>query len=87
MPEILVSDYAEERMLKLFNDMKNKKEEIRSLRMQANELEKELNAMEDKWNTISVLFDIEYETKQKDEIKKTPTVGFNFDSSINKHIH
>ena len=67
--------------------MKNKKEEIRSLRMQANELEKELNAMEDKWNTISVLFDIEYETKQKDEIKKTPTVGFNFDSSINKHIH
>ena len=86
IPE-LMSDTAQEEVIALFNEIKTLKDKISDLRMEALSLEPKLKEKEKKWQAISSLIDIEYETFEKDVINNPIYVGFNFGTEINKHIH
>lgn len=86
VPEMM-SPSAEEEAINLFNSIRELKDEISDLRMAADQKEKELKVLESKWNILNPLLDIEYETKEKEEIHQDIYVGFNFGTEINKHLH
>jgi phage shock protein A len=86
VPE-LVNEKAEEEVINLFNRIKALKDDISSLRMEATEKEKQLQVLEEKWNILSALLDIEFDTKEKAEVHQDVNIGFNFHSDINKKIH
>lgn len=86
VPE-LMSENAEAEAIKLFNDIRELKDKISDLRMEASNLEKNLKVLEAKWNILSSLLDIEFETGEKEDIQQTVNIGFNFGTEVNKHIH
>ena len=83
----MMTENAEQEVIKLFNDIKALKNKISELRMEASKLENDLRVLEVKWNALSMLMDIEYETKEKEEVHQDIYVGFNFGTDINKHLH
>lgn len=86
VPEMMEAN-AEEEVIRLFNDIQALKDEISDLRMEATKKDKDFKVLEEKWNLLLPLLDIEYETKEKEEVKGEINVGFNFGTEINKHIH
>ena len=86
VPEMMEAN-AEEEVIKLFNNIKSLKDKISDLRMEATLKDKDLKVLEEKWNLLLPLLDIEYETEEKEEIHENIYVGFNFGTEINKHIH
>lgn len=83
----MMTDKAEEEVINLFNSIKALKDEISELRMTATKKDKELKVLQDKWNLLLPLLDIEFETKEKEEIHQDIYVGFNFGTDVNKHLH
>ena len=83
----MMTENAEQEVIKLFNDIKALKDKISELRMEASKLEKDLGVLEAKWNILSPLLDVEYATKEKEDIQQTVNIGFNFGTEVNKHIH
>lgn len=84
-PDILSED-AENKLIGLFNDVKSKKKELSSLRKEIIVLEQELKNAENKYNEISHLFNIEFETKEIEEIKEECMLGvFNKEDARNWH--
>ena len=83
----MMTENAEQEVIKLFNNIKALKDKISELRMEASKLENDLRVLEVKWNALSLLMDIEYETKEKEEVHQDIYVGFNFGTDINKHLH
>jgi len=86
VPE-LMNEQAEEEVINLFNRIKALDDEISSLRMEATNKEKQLQALKEKWSMFSSLLDIEFDTKEKEEVHQDVNIGFNFHSDINKKIH
>lgn len=86
VPEMMEAN-AEEEVIRLFNNIQALKDEISDLRMEATKKDKDLKVLEGKWNLLLPLLDIEYETKEKEEVHQDIYVGFNFGTDINKHLH
>ena len=82
-----MNEQAEEEVINLFNRIKALDDEISSLRMEATNKEKQLQALKEKWSMFSSLLDIEFDTKEKEEVHQDVNIGFNFHSDINKKIH
>ena len=83
----MMTENAEKEVINLFNSINELKKEISDLRMEATCLDKDLKVLEEKWNLLLPLLDIEYETKEKEEVKGEINIGFNFGTEVNKHIH
>lgn len=85
-PEIM-GENSKSEILMLFERIANLKNTISDLRMEATEREKTLKELEKEWNTILPLLDIEFETKEKEEVHGEINIGFNFGTEVNKYIH
>lgn len=83
----LMGENSKSEILMLFERIANLKNTISDLRMEATEREKTLKELEKEWNTILPLLDIEFETKEKEEVHGEINIGFNFGTEVNKHIH
>lgn len=86
MPDMM-TDKAEKEVINLFNNIKALKDKISELRMEATKKDKELKVLQEKWNLLLPLLDIEYATGEKEEIHQDIYVGFNFGTDVNKHLH
>ena len=83
----LMKKGAEESILALINKIGELKDQATSLRMEANNLDKQIEALEGQWDKISPLITIEYEEEEVKDITTDSGISFNFDSEINKKVH
>lgn len=83
----MMTENADQEVIQLFNNIRDLKDKISNLRMEATKKDKELKVLQEKWNLLLPLLDIEYATKEKEDIQQTINVGFNFGTDINKHLH
>lgn len=83
----MMTENAEKEVITLFNNIREMRDKISDLRMEATKLDKDLKVLEEKWNLLLPLLDIEYETKEKEEVHQDIYVGFNFGTDVNKHLH
>lgn len=83
----MMTENADQEVIQLFNNIRDLKDKISNLKMEATKKDKELKVLQEKWNLLLPLLDIEYATKEKEDIQQTINVGFNFGTDINKHLH
>lgn len=85
-PEWMSKD-AEARLRKLFEQIQLTKELLWETVQTRNELQQELEELEKKWAKMSSFAKITFAEEEKDEIKETVHLGFNFGTEINNNLH
>lgn len=85
-PEFMAID-AEQKAIKLFNEIKSERDKIINLRQEANKIEEALKEKEALWNKLSQSMTVTYKTFEQEEIKGESNIVFNMSAEINKHLH
>ena len=81
----MMTENAEQELIKLFNTIREKKNELATLRIQATFLDQELESLTAKYQKLSKMFHIEYSTKEIQKIHKEYGLGIlNKDNARNK---
>lgn len=83
----LMKKGAEESILALYNKIRELKDQAADLRIEATNLDKQVEVLESQWNKIAPLITIEYEEEEVKDITTDSGISFNFDSEINKKVH
>lgn len=84
-PEITAED-AEQYVIRLYNEINIKRDELINLRMHANTLEEEVKELEARFYKIKDLFNIEYCTKEVSEINNNMHLGI-VTSDVGGRLH
>lgn len=73
-PDLMAED-TEEKIRKLFNDMKEKEQKLSKVRMVMLNLEQEVKRIKENWKKQSAMFNIEFAKKEIHEIKEQVYFG------------
>lgn len=85
-PELMSKD-AQTAIRSLFEKMQMTKEMISETSMLLEELKKQFDEYDKKWNKLSSIAKVKFAVEEKGEIKNTVNIGLKMGTEINKNIH
>ena len=85
-PELMAKD-ADVKVRKVFEQIQMTKDLLGDAVIVAEELRTRLDELEKEWETMSNLVKVTYKVEEREEVRGSINLGFNFGTDVNKHIH